>query len=60
MLFQVLHEDHREERKQLLDAMVIGTEAAFPLPKLKQDSVLILWGEHDAIFNTELAYKLQR
>ena len=48
------------ERKQLLDALVIGTEAAFPLPKLKQGRVLIVWGEHDAIFSTELAYKLQR
>jgi primosomal protein N' len=48
------------ERKQLLDALVIGTEAALPLPKLKQARVLIVWGEHDAIFNSELAYELKR
>ncbi|KAG0555156.1 hypothetical protein M758_12G150500 [Ceratodon purpureus] len=59
-ILKVLHEEHRVERKQLLDALVIGTEAAFPLPKLKQGRVLIVWGEHDAIFSTELAYKLQR
>ncbi|XP_024356867.1 uncharacterized protein [Physcomitrium patens] len=58
-ILKVLHEEQRVERKQLLDALVIGTEKAFPLPKLTQPKVLILWGEHDQIFNKELAYKLQ-
>jgi len=48
------------ERLQLLDALVIGTERAFPLPKLTQTRTLVLWGDHDEIFDVELAYKLQK
>lgn len=33
---KVLYNDHRVERRQLLDELVIGTEKAFPLPKLAQ------------------------
>lgn len=33
---KVLYNDHRVERRQLLDELVIGTEEAFPLPKLTQ------------------------
>lgn len=33
---KVLYNDHRVERRQLLDELVIGTEGAFPLPKLAQ------------------------
>lgn len=59
-LLKVLHEQYRVERRQLLDGLVIGTQRAFPLPKLTQTRTLVLWGQHDEIFNVELAYKLQK
>jgi len=36
MVMKVLYNEKREERKQLLDDMVIGTPEAFPLPQLTQ------------------------
>lgn len=33
---QVLYKEHRAERRELLDDLVIGTPAAAPLPKLEQ------------------------
>ncbi|CAK9876674.1 unnamed protein product [Sphagnum jensenii] len=56
---EVLYEENRAERKQLLDDMVIGTPEAFPLPQLTQ-KFLVVWGEYDEIFNISLAYELQK
>ncbi|XP_024525828.1 uncharacterized protein LOC112344735 [Selaginella moellendorffii] len=53
---------NRKERIELLDGLVIGTEAAQPLPKLSQvleQEVLILVGSHDRIFDLELAKQLK-
>ena len=36
----MLYEDFREERRQLLDELVLGTAGAPPLPKLTQVSTL--------------------
>ncbi|KAH9562834.1 hypothetical protein CY35_05G093200 [Sphagnum magellanicum] len=57
---EVLYNEKREERKQLLDDMVIGTPEAFPLPQLTQENFLVVWGEYDQIFNISLAYELQK
>jgi pimeloyl-ACP methyl ester carboxylesterase len=59
-MLQVLYEENREERKQLLDHMIFGTKDALPLPQLSQEKFLIVWGEHDEIFNINLAYELQK
>ncbi|CAK9215059.1 unnamed protein product [Sphagnum troendelagicum] len=58
-MLQVLYEENREERKQLLDHMIFGTKDALPLPQLSQ-KFLIVWGEHDEVFNKNLAYELQK
>jgi hypothetical protein len=40
--WQVLYEENREERKQLLDHMIFGTKDALPLPQLSQVCKLFL------------------
>ncbi|XP_057529113.1 uncharacterized protein LOC130807792 [Amaranthus tricolor] len=55
---QVLCAEHREERKQLIQALHKDRKLA-NLPKINQNT-LIIWGEHDQIFPTELAHRLKR
>jgi len=43
--WQVLYEENREERKQLLDHMIFGTKDALPLPQLSQVCKLFLHTE---------------
>jgi pimeloyl-ACP methyl ester carboxylesterase len=50
---------NREQRAQLLDAIVIGSKNSHPLPTVNQD-VLIIWGQNDQTFKLEQAYLLQR
>jgi len=50
---------NKEQRAELLDALVIGTKKSRPLPTVNQD-VLLIWGEKDLIFPLEEAYLLQR
>ncbi|KAH9299437.1 hypothetical protein KI387_031119, partial [Taxus chinensis] len=49
----------RDERAQLLDSVVIGSNHAHPLPALNQE-VLIIWGKNDKIFKLQEAHALQR
>ncbi|KAH9299433.1 hypothetical protein KI387_031115, partial [Taxus chinensis] len=46
-----------DERAQLVDAIVIGSKNAPPIPTLNQE-VLIIWGKNDKIFKLEEAHSL--
>uniref|UniRef100_A0A0C9QSC4 TSA: Wollemia nobilis Ref_Wollemi_Transcript_12021_1173 transcribed RNA sequence n=1 Tax=Wollemia nobilis TaxID=56998 RepID=A0A0C9QSC4_9CONI len=50
---------NRDQKAQLVDAIVIGSKNSQPLPLLTQN-VLIVWGMNDRIFKLEEAYTLQR
>ncbi|KAI5073342.1 hypothetical protein GOP47_0011355 [Adiantum capillus-veneris] len=48
----------RQRRHELMDGIILGKKNAPPLPKINQD-VLIIWGDHDQVFNLDLAYSLK-
>ncbi|GLJ46968.1 hypothetical protein SUGI_0991290 [Cryptomeria japonica] len=53
-------EMNKEQKAELVDGLVIGSNnAPHPLPPLNQN-VLIVWGEYDRIFKLEQAYLLER
>lgn len=49
--------NHRKERKELLEGLVISNKDA-KVPNLQQ-RILLLWGENDNIFNMDLAQNMR-
>lgn len=56
-MLEILSGNH-QERQELIEGAIIGRKNASPLPKINQD-VLIIWGDHDKVFNIDLAYSLK-
>lgn len=56
-MFEILN-GNQQERQELINGIIVGKENSSPLPKINQN-VLILWGEHDQVFNIELAHSLK-
>ncbi|KAL3695753.1 hypothetical protein R1sor_009829 [Riccia sorocarpa] len=53
----VVHNPNRKEKRELLEALVIGKEAAPSLMTKVDKDVLIIWGDNDTIF---LPFQAQR
>ncbi|MCO5578414.1 hypothetical protein L7F22_032256 [Adiantum nelumboides] len=56
-IFELLSGD-RQGRHELLHGLILGKKNATPLPKINQDA-LIIWGDHDQVFNLDLAHSLK-
>eukprot|EP00250_Pteridium_aquilinum_P026720 c33487_g1_i1 orf=205-1227(-) len=56
-MFELLSGD-QQGRHELIDGLVLGKKNAPSLPKISQ-GVLIIWGDHDQVFNVDLAYALK-
>ncbi|XP_011625371.1 uncharacterized protein LOC18439448 isoform X2 [Amborella trichopoda] len=58
-IIDTLYKENREEKKELLLGLTIGKEDTGDIEPLPQE-VLIVWGEHDQIFEVEMAFELKK
>lgn len=57
-VLNVLFNVNRKEKLELLDGLQLRKPDAPPLPKINQE-VLLIWGEHDPVFNVIYAHRLK-
>ncbi|XP_002989107.2 epoxide hydrolase 3 [Selaginella moellendorffii] len=56
---EAVYKKNTKEKLELLQGLVLGKADSPELPTLSQD-VLIVWGDHDKVFDVEYAYKLRK